>query len=183
VTINFLFLTIFFKIFKRYQTFFKNKKMMNEIAKYNVLRWLCYLGVIFFSFLINRNISNNLRFKIGSKIWCPAFGDVARCNLAILVSSMGFFSGFGLLLLAVSADYEEGSFFRFIYRSEPIFSLIQVPVWLGLFRSLTLWTKEVETLGWEIWSLYFYIIINVLFLIISAILCRIEKNVRASHKI
>jgi len=156
---------------------------MNEIAKFNVLRWLCYLGVIFFSFLINRNISNNLKFKIGSKIWCPAFGDVTRCNLAILVSSMGFFSGFGLLLLGVSADFEEKSFFKFIYRSEPLFSLIQVPVWLGLLRSLTLWTKEVDSLGWEIWSIYLYIIINVLFLTISAILCRIEKNVRASHKI
>lgn len=153
------------------------------MAKYNVLRWVCYLGTIFFSFLINRNISNNLRFKIGSKIWCPAFGDVSRCNLAILISSMGFFSGFGLLLLGVLSDFEEKSFIRFIYQSEPVFSLLQIPVWLGLCRSLILWTKEVDSLGWEIASLYFYIIINILFLLVSAILFRIEKNVRTSHKI
>lgn len=155
---------------------------MNDIAKYDVLKWICYLGIILSSYLLKQNISSNLKFIIANKVWCPAFGGTAKCNLAILISGMGVCSGFGLLLIGVLSDNEEKSLIRFLYKSEPILSLAQIPVWLGLIKNFTLWTKEVEIPGWEIWCLYLYSIINILLLISSVILCLVQKNVVSSRR-
>ena len=164
---------------------------MNSVEKYNIIKWILYLGIIFSSFMLRRNITNNLKFAIKDTLWCPAFGNTARCDLAILTGSFGIFAGFGLLLMSVhSSINKNASFFLGAYNEkEPIFCLLQIPIWICAAKTFLSWTEDVMdpkkcdcTPGWEIWCVYVYIILNMLFLYWAAMLSYVQKNVRESNK-
>ncbi|ABW98267.1 hypothetical protein HAN_3g465 (nucleomorph) [Hemiselmis andersenii] len=153
---------------------------MAEIAKFKVIRWILYLAMMFNSYMLNQNISNNLKFIIGEKVWCPAFGSNARCDVALLHSIIGIISGASLFLMGILDD--DTKKLKFFNKNESILCLIQVPIWIGFFINIFQWTKEMETSAFEINCIYISILANISFLICSGIVSYIEKGVRISRE-
>jgi len=153
---------------------------MAEIEKFKVIRWIIYLAIIFNSYMMHQNISNNLKFTVGGKIWCPGFGSNARCDVALLHCIYGMISGFGLFWMGVLDDLKKK--LKLFYENESILCLIQVPIWIGFFINIMQWTKEMETSAWEIDCIYICILVNIALLIGSAIVSYIEKGVRVSRQ-
>mmetsp|Transcript_24421 Transcript_24421/g.61824 ORF Transcript_24421/g.61824 Transcript_24421/m.61824 type:complete len:155 (+) Transcript_24421:81-545(+) len=153
---------------------------MAEIEKFKVIRWILYLVMMFNSYLLHQNISNNLKFTIAEKVWCPAFGSNSRCDVALLHSIIGIISGLGLFLMGVlDDDIKKKKLFN---ENETILCLIQVPIWIGFFINILQWTREMETSAYEINFIYVSIIVNVILLVGSAIVSHIEKGVRISRE-
>mmetsp|Transcript_26601 Transcript_26601/g.51848 ORF Transcript_26601/g.51848 Transcript_26601/m.51848 type:complete len:157 (-) Transcript_26601:47-517(-) len=155
---------------------------MAEIEKYKVIRWILYIAMMINSYMLHQNISNNLRFTIAKKVWCPAFGANMRCDEAIIFSIVGMFSGLGLFLLGVFETDEKTKKLKFFHDNEPSLCLIQVPLWIGLFFEILSWTKEEETAAFEINCIYVCIALNIILLIGSAIVSYIEKEVKNSRE-
>jgi hypothetical protein len=153
---------------------------MVEIEKFKVIRWIFYLAISFNSYMSHQNISNNLKFMIGEKIWCPGFGSNARCEVALLHTMFGIISGLGLFFFGILGDDLKKA--KFFIENESTLCFLQIPIWISFSINIFQWTREMETSAFEINCIYVSIIVNISLLLASGIVSYIEKGVKISRE-
>jgi hypothetical protein len=78
---------------------------LKQIKPLTIFKWGLYLIEIFASSRIFGAIYDKLRFRIGEKTYCFAYGNVSRCNFGIQMSFLGLIITIYLLTLSFFSKY------------------------------------------------------------------------------
>jgi hypothetical protein len=92
-------------------------------------------------------ITNNFKFSILNKIFCPVFGSVLRCNLALYASWYGFCSALILLILGIFSSIEDK---KLSYKQEKRICFLESILWISFLLICKNWVLDARDK--EVWE-------------------------------
>jgi len=81
------------------------KPHLEKIGKFTLLKWGFYLSEIITTSKIFGTIYDKLRFRVGDKTYCFAYGNVSRCNFGVQMSFIGLLVSVYTLTLSIFTVY------------------------------------------------------------------------------
>ena len=78
---------------------------IQKIGKLTILKWVTYFAEIIASSQIFGEIYDRIRFRIGKKTYCFAYGNANKCNFGVQMSFLGLLVSMYSLTLSVFLKY------------------------------------------------------------------------------
>ncbi|AFP65498.1 hypothetical protein CMESO_331 (nucleomorph) [Chroomonas mesostigmatica CCMP1168] len=151
--------------------------------KFKFTRFLIYSIFVFNAYQLKFYLSNNIRFTVMNRIWCPAFGTTERCDIAIRVSFVGILFGIFMLSTVFFSLLDKKERLKKIYRFEIQFIILQFILWLALAFVIFRWNREIGAKGNDIFKIYLHILKAILLLSIGMWIVSHEEKLKIKKKI
>mmetsp|Transcript_35931 Transcript_35931/g.91835 ORF Transcript_35931/g.91835 Transcript_35931/m.91835 type:complete len:195 (+) Transcript_35931:36-620(+) len=81
------------------------KPHLEKIGKFTLLKWSFYFAEIITTSKVFGTIYDKLRFRVGDKTYCFAYGNVSRCNFGVQMSFIGLLVAVYTLTLSIFKVY------------------------------------------------------------------------------
>nr|UXY87108.1 hypothetical protein 1634Bnrm1_p068 [Cryptomonas sp.] len=148
---------------------------MLMLAYNTLIQSLIFVMITFNSVLFIYDINTNSKFSVDGLVFCPVFGSVDRCDLAILVNLVGIFT---VLILGLSELFFKKKNTRaveLLKKNKKSIILVQVALWLIMVFFLLYWTTQLNADAIEKQKNLYYGLLN-LFLFVGIFLFSLFEN-------